>query len=185
MANNKPAPRTLAPLPGFLYGDYNVLPNSGSTQRPSEWYWDDIVLTVIMVMGGIQDLIMGALYWLSPQWVLEDWYSHDTSSIDILTLTLFEDRGVALVEAGIAATLITIYRTVRWYKIKSFNGVIFQITFLVNTVGRSLLLARGVPASSNDMDPGFYMLVGRLALSSFALLLSLWSFRNNWSWLVE
>ena len=62
--------------------------------RPAEWYLDDIVLTCVMIAGGLQDLVMGVLFWVSPNWSLEHMYSHDSTAINALTVALFEERDV-------------------------------------------------------------------------------------------
>ena len=151
--------------------------------RPAQFNIDDLVLTCVMIAGGLQDLVMGVLFWVSPNWSLEHMYSHDSTAINALTVALFEERGAALIEAGIAALLVATYRALRWYKGEPFNGIVYQITFFVNTVGRSLILAQDFPNSNTDMDTGFYMLVGRLSLSGCALFVSLWSFKSKWAWL--
>ena len=155
--------------------DKHYIGKSRATSSAYEWRLGDVVLTAVVILFGLQDLIMGSIFTVSPDWALGNMYSYEAADIAAapLAVTLLEQRGAAMFETGTACLLIAIYRGMRWFQGMPFNGVIFQTTFLVNTIGRSILL--GIDSSQN-MDVGWYMVVGRLALSGLSLLISLWSF---------
>ncbi len=173
------------PEAGYL-GDYQFLSQdfSGTVVVHSKWRLDDIALTTAMFLIGFYDLTAGIFSTGWPDWTLEhiQGINNDTITSDFTRLERV--RGTSGVEAGIAALAVATYRVARWSKSVRFNGVMFQIIWLINLVGKSLAFYFRIPDGGFDPAPPiFYMSIARVSLSAACLLLSLFTYRSSWQWL--
>lgn len=162
---------------GFLSG-FGPLPSAAEHLQ-----FDDILLTCLIFLGAAIDLTSGALNLSAPQWTLEAVNGMNATVVTDELLRATQVRGASGIESGVAAILIGLYRVARWSRAQSFNGVVFQITFCINTAGRSLQLALELPGFPAKRPAVFYLLVARLASVAFAFLLSTWTYRASWRWL--
>ena len=162
--------------------DYRFL-NDRGPRRAGTVRWDDVLLTTLIFLGAATDLAQGALQLGPTEWALVNLNGLNSTLINDELLRATRVRGASGIESGVAAILIGLYRVARWGKSQSFNGVVFQVTFFIGTVGRSLQLALEIPGFATPMPPSFYILVTRLAIVGFAFVLSIYTYRESWTWL--
>lgn len=166
-------------------GDYQFL--SQEWPAPSRaprhtWLLDDVMLTVIIFLGAAYDLTSGSMNLGPTEWALDNVQGINATLQTDELVRATRVRGASGIESGVAAVLVGTYRVARWGRAQRFNGIIFQVTFFINTMGRGLQLALEVPGFRTPMPPGFYMLIGRLSLALVAFLISLYTYRSSWRW---
>jgi len=173
------------PEAGYL-GDYQFLTQSfpGPTTVRAPWLLDDVALTAAMFLTGLYDLSSGIFSVGWPAWTLENIQGINNATITTEFTRLERVRGTGGVEAGIAALAVASYRVARWSNSVRFNGVMFQLIWFVNLVGKSLAFNFRMPPGGFDpVPPIFYMSIARVALSALCFLLSLYTYRTSWRWL--
>lgn len=149
---------------------------------------DDAALTIIILLGAIQDLVWGIFRMGWPEWQLEAISGFNASDITDPMVRLTRVGGWGGLESGIVGILLTIYRLARWYLSQPFNGANFQIVFLIGTIGKTGALLTnlsllGWTFLGPDSPLDNYFLFARALLAVLALSLSLYTYRSSWTWL--
>jgi hypothetical protein len=156
------------------------------------WQWDDIFLTMVVFVAACQDLAFGAWRIGWPSNYLENINSVVLPSIDDDTTRLTRVGGVGQVERGCANFLLVAYRVMRWVKHRHFNGVNYQLVFLINALGKTSefvlneeVLGWDTFGQMQGKPLDRYFLLLRAGLAVVALLMSLWTYRSSWRWMWE
>ena len=89
--------------------------------------WDDVVLTVLILLGAVCDLVLGSFALFATDWALEHINGIDSSVVedgDFQRIT--RSRGVGSLEGGLGALLVGGYRIARWRKRQKFEASFFS-----------------------------------------------------------
>lgn len=155
-----------------------------TTRRPY-LKWDDLLLTIIMLIGAIQDLVWGVFRLISPRWTLQTISNFNETEISFHIVRLTRVGSWGNLESGILGVLLVSWRAARWYKMKTFSGQNFQFGFLIQTIGKTGAFLTN--ASICDWDPfgpdapkDNIIVFVRALLSFIALLISISAYRETW-----
>ena len=125
-----------------------------------------------------------------PDHFLETINSVVISSIDADTTRLTRVGAFGQIEAGLVGFLLVVYRGARWYKHRHFNGVNYQLAFLVNAMGKTsaffyneYLLDFKHFGDTTGYPLDRYFLLSRAGLAIIAFLMSLWTYKSSWKWM--
>ncbi len=157
--------------------------------RGSEFWWDDVLLTVIVFIAAMQDLSFGVWRVIEPTDYLNVVNNVTNGALDDSTLRLTRVGAFNQLESGVVGLLLVVYRLLRWYSSQPFNGVNFQMVFLINMLGKTgayimnevLLDWPQFFLSDGPLDR--YVLLSRAVLATLALLLSIRTYWHSWHWL--
>ena len=97
---------------------------------------DDLVLTLIIFLGGLQDFLVGIFRLVDPRWtliVISDFNETEVSD-PMVRLTLVSGWGA--LEAGLLGMGLVCYRIFRWWNRRHFNGLNFQVALSLSTISK-------------------------------------------------
>jgi hypothetical protein len=179
-------------------GDYEALtqdfPSSFKGRRRVEvgvnrcLKWDDVLLTTIMLFGGLQDLTWGVFRLGYPEWTLETISQFNKTDITAPMVRLTRVGGWGNLEAGILAMLLVTWRIVLWYTRHPFRGQNFQFGFALTTVGKTGAFITNASLTgwqpfAADAPRDNIVLFVRALIALLALILSLYTYQSSWAFL--
>ena len=150
--------------------------------------WDDVLLTTIMFLGGIQDLVWGVFRLGYPEWSLETISQFNASDITPPMVRLTRVGGWGNLEAGILALLLVTWRIALWYTRHPFRGQNFQFGFALSTISKTgAFITNASLTGWQPFAPGAprdnIVLFARALIAMLALLLSLNTYKSSWAFL--
>lgn len=150
--------------------------------------WDDVLLTSIMLAGGIQDLVWGVFRLGYPEWTLETISQFNQTDITAPMVRLTRVGGWGNLEAGILALLLVTWRIVLWYTRHPFRGQNFQFGFALTTLSKTGAFLTNASLTgwqpfASDAPRDNIVLFVRALIAVLALLLSLHTYKSSWSFL--
>ncbi len=172
----------------YRYIDPNPRAQREERRRHVELWWDDALLTVVVLIAAVQDLAFGVWRVTEPRGFLETVNNVTNGGLEESTLRLTRVGGFNQLESGVVGVLLVIYRLARWLAGQPFNGVNFQIVFLINAFGKTgafimnevLLGWDDFMDTSGPLDR--YFLLSRAVLAVAALVLSIFTYWHSWAW---
>jgi len=154
------------------------------------WRWDDALLTLVIFLSAAQDLGFGVWRMSQPAQFLEIVNNVTLTSIDPDTTRLTRVGSFGQLEGGLVGFALVLYRILRWYKRRHFNGVNFQLTFLIGAIGRTgafitneQTLGWETFGQTENAPLDQYFLLARASVSLVAFSVSLYTYRADWQWL--
>jgi hypothetical protein len=180
---------TRAPREAYYYLDGQLLSDEHGRRKEDWWRWDDFFLSMVVLVGALQDLGWGIWRLGWPDHFLETINSVVIASIDADTTRLTRVGAFGQLEAGLCGILLVAYRSARWYTHHPFNGVNYQLAFLVNAIGKTsafiyneYLLDFENFGNTDGHPLDRYFLLTRAGLALIAFTMSLWTYRDSWKW---
>lgn len=174
----------------YVYLDNLLVDQGGTTAAIDWWRWDDFFLTMVVLVAACQDMAFGVWRMGWPAEFLETVNSVVLLSIDDDTTRLTRVGAFGSIEAGLVGFLLVAYRSARWYTHHPFNGVNYQMAFLINAIGKTgafIMNEQMLGWSNFGQTEGHpldrYFLLSRSALAIVAFVTSLWTYRKSWAWL--
>ncbi|MGZ0213990.1 MAG: hypothetical protein ACKVI4_16060 [Actinomycetales bacterium] len=156
------------------------------------WRWDDATLTLIILLMSLQDFGFGIWRMSRPAQFLEIVNNVTLASIDPDTTRLTRVGSFGQVEGGLVGVALVIYRVLRWYKHRHFNGINFQLTFLIGAIGRTgafitneQTLGWETFGKTGNAPLDQYFLLTRAGVSVLAFAVSTYTYRADWRWLYK
>jgi len=168
---------------------YEKVMRRTSRGRGAEFWWDDALLTLIVLIAAAQDLAFGVWRVIEPTDYLNTVNNVTNGALDDSTLRLTRVGAFNQLESGVVGILLVAYRMLRWYSGQPFNGVNFQLVFLINMLGKTgafimneiLLDWPQFFLADGPLDR--YVLLSRAVLATLALGLSIRTYWHSWHWL--
>lgn len=164
-------------------GEYRTL------DANKELQWDDILLTIIVLFSACQDTAFGVWRFGWPGHFLEYIHHVKLLSIDDDTTRLTRVGSFGQLESGAGSFLLAAYRVMRWYKHRPFNGINYQLAFMLNAIGKTgafimneQVLGWATFGQTDGMPLDRYFLLLRAGLADVAFVMSLWTYRSSWEW---
>ena len=156
-----------------------------SAPRTTSLQADDVILTIVMLLGACQDLTWGLLRLWFPEWTLENVSSFNQTDITLPMVRLTRVGGWGNLESGILGLLLVTWRIVLWYTRRPFQGQNFQFGFALTTVGKTGAFITN--ASLSGWEPfaagaprDNILLFTRAVFAFCSLLLSLYTYSETW-----
>ena len=179
-----------APPESYAYLDGKMMMHDDrGTQRKDWWRWDDFFLSVVVLVGACHDMAWGVWRLGWPASFLETINSVVLTSIDADTTRLTRVGALGQIESGLVGFLLIAYRSARWYTHHPFNGVNYQMAFLVSSIGKTsafiyneYLLDFEHFGDTDGHPLDRYFLLARACLALIAFVMSLWTYRDSWRW---
>lgn len=172
-------------------GDYEALSRDFDGRRavrsvPPCLQWDDVLLTVIMGVGSIQELTFAVFRLGYPEWTLETVSQFNATSITPPMVRLTRVGGWSNLEGGILGLLLVVWRIVRWYTGLPFAGQNFQFGFALTTLSKTGAFLTNASLSgwrpfAADAPLDNIVLFARALVSLLSLLLSIRTYRSSWA----
>ena len=148
----------------------------------------DIMLTIVILVGALQDVVFGTFWLFYPEWFLKHIGGIDEPSDAMIRFTRV--GGWGSLEGGTIGLLLVLLRLILAYKRRPFNGATFQFVFFVGIIGRGgALITNAVSTSGTVVGEGTasdtYVLLVRTLLSVVGFFLSVFAYADSWHWLWE
>jgi hypothetical protein len=171
---------------------YRLVDVRNAKKRRKNWRWGDATLTLILLLMSLQDLGFGFWRISRPAQFLEVINNVTLTSVDPYATRLTRVGSFGQVEGGVAGIVLVSYRVLRWWKRRHFNGINFQVVFLIGAIGRTgafvtneQTLGSDTFGKTENAPLDRYFLLARASVCTLAFLLSMYTYRADWRWLCE
>lgn len=178
----------------WMRGDYEALTQDFDRPRvkpaPPCLKWDDVLLTTIMFSGAIQDLVWGVFRLGYPEWTLTTISNFNSADITPPMVRLTRVGGWGNLEAGILGLLLVTWRIMRWWTGHVFSGQNFQFGFALTFLSKTGAFLTNASLSgwapfAADAPRDNIVLFVRALIAFIALVLSLYTYRSSWAFLLN
>ena len=139
--------------------------------------WSDVFVTLTVTGLGLYDFTRGVANYASPTEGLGA--LSGVESPDAYMLRIVRNGGVGLMEAGTGLVVVSLYRSLRWWRGRNFNPFGFVLMLTLDVVGLPLKLGVLLPASSADTSSlGTELVRGSLSLLAWTIA-CFWAYRKQ------
>ena len=151
---------------------------------------DDALLTLVMLLGAVQDLTYGVLRLGYPTWTLIHISAFNVSELSDPIVRLTRVSGYGNLEAGILGLILVAWRLYMWYRSLPFRGQNFQFGFALTAISKTgAFLTNAALSEWQPVAPGAPLdnsiLFARAVVAFCAFILSLFTYRDSWTALLR